>query len=152
VCLIYSVNQYFGLERLAELYSAATGIETDAYEIKKASERGWNIFKALNVREGLSRKDDKYPRKWMEPLKFKGGEIRMKDIYGIKEITEDDLEKALDDYYDEREWDVKTGKPNREILEELGLRDIADDLSQRGLIPPRRPKGWHRGHWGPGVK
>lgn len=152
ICCIYPINQYFGMERLAELYSAATGIETDEYELKAAGERGWTVLKALSVREGRSRKDDKYPRKWTEPLKFKGGEIRLRDIFGIKEITEDDLEKTLDDYYDEREWDIKTGIPTREKLEEIGLKDIADDLAKQGILPERRPKGWRIGHWGPGVK
>jgi aldehyde:ferredoxin oxidoreductase len=42
----------------------------------------------------------------------------------------------LDDYYDERGWDIETGIPTREKLEELGLEDTADDLAERGILPP----------------
>lgn len=152
VCGNFPVHQYFGMERMAELYSAATGIEMDEFELKRSSERAWNLLKALNVREGFSRKDDKFPPKWLEPLKRDDEEFPMKDILGIKILTSEDLEKMLDDYYDEREWDIKTGLPTREKLEEVGLRDVADDLTEKGILPARRPKGWRVGNWGPGYK
>lgn len=148
VCIRLHMHQYFGMERLAELYSAATGLEIDAAELKRAAEKSWNILKALNMREGLSRKDDRFPRKWLEPLKRGDEEIPLKDILGVKDLTAADLEQMLDDYYDEREWDKETGCPTAEKLEELGLADIADDLAERGIIAPRQPKGWSVEHWG----
>ena len=148
VCARFHIHQFFGMERMAELYSAVTGVEKDAYELKRTSDRSWNVLKALNVREGLSRKDDKFPPKWLEPLKCGDEEFQMKDLLGTKVLTSEDLEKALDDFYDERGWDIETGIPTREKLEELGLMDIADDLAQRGILPIRRPKGWHLEHWG----
>ena len=36
-------------------------------------------------------------------------------------IYKEDFEKLLDDYYDERGWDVETGTPTPNKLEELGL-------------------------------
>ena len=126
---------FFSMERLAGLYSAATGIEMDAGELKMAGERAWNLLKALNAREGFSRKDDRFPPKWLEPLKRGDEVVRMKDFLGIKVLTPDDLEKMLDDYYDERGWDIKTGLPTREKLAELGLNDIADDLARQGILP-----------------
>jgi aldehyde:ferredoxin oxidoreductase len=39
----------------------------------------------------------------------------------------------LDDYYDERGWDIKTGIPTEETLLELGLEDVAKDLKKRGF-------------------
>jgi aldehyde:ferredoxin oxidoreductase len=128
------------MERLAGLYSAATGIEMDAYELKRSAERAWNVLKALNVREGLSRRDDKFPPKWLEPLKRGDEVVPMKDFLGIKVLTPDDLEKMLDDYYDERDWDIVTGIPTREKLIEIGLDDIADDLAKKGLLPIGHPK------------
>jgi aldehyde:ferredoxin oxidoreductase len=138
--LCIHIQPFFGMERLAGLYSAATGIEMDAYELKRSAERAWNLLKALNVREGFSRKDDKFPPKWLEPMKRGDEEVRMKDFLGIKVLTAEDLEKMLDDYYDERGWDIETGIPTREKLEELGLEDTADDLAERGILPARRPK------------
>ena len=36
----------------------------------------------------------------------------------------------LDDYYDEREWDIETGRPTREKLAKVGLKDVADDVDK----------------------
>jgi aldehyde:ferredoxin oxidoreductase len=40
----------------------------------------------------------------------------------------------LDDYYDERGWDMQTGIPREKTLIDLGLKDVAADLRLRGLI------------------
>jgi len=37
--------------------------------------------------------------------------------------TAEDLERLLDDYYDERGWDVEKGIPTRKKLVELGLEE-----------------------------
>ena len=38
-----------------------------------------------------------------------------------------------DEYYQLRQWDVATGLQTRTKLEELGLKDVAEDLEKRGL-------------------
>jgi len=38
-------------------------------------------------------------------------------------------EKAKDDYYQIRGWDIKTGIPTRERLEKLDLKDVANKLN-----------------------
>jgi len=43
--------------------------------------------------------------------------------------------QILDSYYDQRGWDKKTGWPTRAKLEELGLRDVADELESIGKLP-----------------
>ena len=40
----------------------------------------------------------------------------------------------LDEYYEERGWDVKTGIPTKEKLVALGMADIADNLEKRGFL------------------
>jgi aldehyde:ferredoxin oxidoreductase len=39
-----------------------------------------------------------------------------------------------DEYYSLRGWDVGTGLQTRAKLEELGLKDVVEDLERRGLI------------------
>ena len=39
-----------------------------------------------------------------------------------------DIENFLDDYYDERGWDIKTGIPTPQKLRELELHDEASHL------------------------
>jgi aldehyde:ferredoxin oxidoreductase len=42
--------------------------------------------------------------------------------------------QMLDEYYEERGWDIETGIPTKEKLTELGMADIAADLEKRGFI------------------
>jgi aldehyde:ferredoxin oxidoreductase len=55
------------------------------------------------------------------------------DYFGTP-LTREDCQKLLDDYYDERGWDIKTGIPTKDTLLELGLGDVAKDLKKRGCI------------------
>jgi aldehyde:ferredoxin oxidoreductase len=118
----------------AQLYTSATGIDMTPEELHQAGERAWNILKAANMREGFARKDDRFPDKFLEPLKAGDKEIRLMNYNRTKELTREDVEKMFDDYYDERGWDIENGIPTRHKLEELGLRDIATDLEERGFL------------------
>ena len=54
-------------------------------------------------------------------------------------VDREAFEKMKDEYYQLREWDVATGLQTRAQLEEVGLRDVAQDLERRGLVVvPRR--------------
>ena len=48
----------------------------------------------------------------------------------------EDFDKVLDEYYRLRGCDLETGIPTREKLESLGLKDVAEDLAHRGILPP----------------
>jgi aldehyde:ferredoxin oxidoreductase len=87
------------------------------------------VYRAANAREGFGRRDDRFPRRWLEPLKQPDGtETVLMDYFGTKAVTADDVEGLLDNYYDEKGWDIKTGIPTREKLSELGLESVAGDL------------------------
>ena len=45
------------------------------------------------------------------------------------------FEEIKDDYYAVRGWDIQTGTPTRQKLEELGLKDIANDLEKHSVLP-----------------
>ena len=73
-----------------------------------------NLARLFNAREGMGREDDYLPERILtEPIK----EGVSKGNY----ISKDDLSLMLDEYYTARGWDVKTGMPSKEKLEELGL-------------------------------
>ncbi|MEK7354088.1 MAG: aldehyde ferredoxin oxidoreductase C-terminal domain-containing protein, partial [Chloroflexota bacterium] len=73
-----------------------------------------------------SRKDDTLDGRWMdEPCPSGMGK-------GMK--VEDYLDGLLDEYYRERRFDLKTGLPKKETLEELGLDRVAQELISRGII------------------
>jgi len=124
---------FYTMAKLAEFFSAVTGIETEAYELKRAAERAWNTLKALNIREGQSREDDNIPQKWLQPLKAGDKKIRLTDYYETKILTKEDIEKMIDDYYDERGWDIETGSPTKAKLTELGLGHLVAELGKAGI-------------------
>jgi len=134
ICVRQPVMLNYTPQAAAQLYTSATGIEITPEELHKAGERAWNILKAANVREGFTRKDDKFPDKFFEPLKAGDKEIKLMDYNKTKELTRDDVEKMFDDYYDERGWDIEKGIPTRQKLEDLDLNDVATDLEKRGHI------------------
>jgi len=115
------INRFFDAGTQAQLYTAITGIETTPAELYKAGERAWNLFKLLNVRAGFSRKNDMAPKAWFKPLKGENMEFPLMDYYKTTALTKDDTDRILDDYYDERGWDLKSGTPTAEKLTELGL-------------------------------
>ena len=116
------------LKLITSLYSAATGIEISVEELKRLGERAFNLFKVLNVREGFSRRDDVCPRVWLLPRDTPDGKKIMFDYYKKRAISEEDIEKLLDDYYFERGWDIKEGIPTKKKLIELGLEDISESV------------------------
>jgi aldehyde:ferredoxin oxidoreductase len=87
------------------------------------------------VRAGSKGEDLRPPKMWFTPLKGpKGEEYALMDYYGTRALTEEDVDRLIEDYYDERGWDPKTGIPTKEKLVELKLEDIAEDLSGSGRL------------------
>jgi len=109
-------------QNTASLMEAVTGFTYTPDDILRVGERINNLAHAFNVREGLTRADDTLPERLLtEPLK--GGASKGHFI------SRDELNQMLDEYYEARGWDVQTGAPSREKLEELGLGYVADQLS-----------------------
>lgn len=129
ICFRMQSSRLYDLQSCASLYSSATGIETGGDELIQAVDRSFNIYRAANMREGFSRKDDRFPARWFQPLKKDdSSEIRLQDYFGTKVITREEAEKLLDSYYEEKGWDISSGKPSRKKLEEMGLSQVASDL------------------------
>lgn len=121
-CSMYSMFGLLTPEDLARFYSALYGIDVTAGQLMSAGEKGFNIKKLLNVREGFSKEDDKVPELWLRPLETPDGNEVTTDYYRQKILTKDDFERLLDDYYNERGWDKETGIPTKEKLQEIGLK------------------------------
>jgi aldehyde:ferredoxin oxidoreductase len=89
-----------------------------------AGERIFNVMRAYNVREGMKRAYDHWPRRFYEePLKQKD------EIYTL---SEERVNQLLNRYYELRGWNVKTGVPTQRKLKELQLYKVADDLMKLG--------------------
>jgi len=125
ICAMYTYQALMFADDMAKLYSAVTGEELTAGELVERGERISNLAKVVNVREGFTRKDDRPPEVWFRPMQTPEGRIELQDYFQMKTLTKEDLERCLDDYYDERGWDIKTGVPTRATLERLGLAKYA---------------------------
>ncbi|MEE9613144.1 MAG: aldehyde ferredoxin oxidoreductase C-terminal domain-containing protein, partial [Desulfatiglandales bacterium] len=133
-CLRGRVDGLMKGEDWSECFSAVTGLEASLDELRKATRRIYHLYKALNVRLGFSRKDDVFPDIWFEPLHTSDrGTMVLCDYFGSP-LSKESCEALLDDYYDERGWDIKTGIPAEETLMESELEDVAADLKKRGFI------------------
>jgi benzoyl-CoA reductase subunit BamB len=97
------------------IISSAAGIEMDEEGLKRVYRRNRNLIRAVNVRRGLRRADEKPPE---DHWKRRFPELE---------------EKLLDAYYKFKGWN-NDGIPTKETLRELGLDYISEDLEHRGII------------------
>jgi aldehyde:ferredoxin oxidoreductase len=114
------VSKYYNLDIFVKLYKMATGSEVTGEDMRASGERSYNLLKLLNVREGFSRKDDAPPQRWFEPLITSEKTYVLEDYFG-EPISKEALGKLLDDYYEERGWNVEMGVPNSDKISSLAL-------------------------------
>ena len=124
ICNRLYIGRFHSLKSLAEFYTATTGIEMSPDSLLQAGERCWNLLKILNFNAGFTREDDRPPDVWLTPMKVNGNEVPLMDYYKTRVLTPEDIEKMLDDFYDERGWDKETSAPTPQKLKELGLEGL----------------------------
>ena len=128
----------------SKLYSAVTGNELGEEELLAKGETIFNLQRAVLVRERRAgREADRLPEEWHStPLKkgsmdpeclVTGPEGRVVSRVGSV-VDRQEFERMKDEYYGLRGWDVATGLQTRSGLEQLGMKDVADDLERRGLL------------------
>lgn len=101
-------------------FNVVTGLNFSPGQMMKTGERIINVERAFNVRQGLVRKDDTLSNRFLKepiPAGVAKGEVLR-------------LEPMLDEYYEARGWDLKTGIPSKTRLKTLGLAAIANDLDR----------------------
>jgi hypothetical protein len=116
---------------LSRVLSSVTGCETDVPELEKIGERIWNLRRAVIIKsENRTREmdcylDDFYDVVWDDPHDS-GTDERLVVLKAY--VDKKKFEALKDRYYQLAGWDINTGWPKREKLEELGLDDVADEL------------------------
>jgi len=98
-----------------ECYEAVTGCDIGIGDLMKAGERIGVMRQLFTVREGLNPANFKYPE-------FARGSLDKGPIKGIAL----DIDTMKKEFYDEMDWDLKTGLPSDKKLKELGLDNIKD--------------------------
>ena len=114
--------QLLGPQDMADLLVAATGWAVTPGDVQIWGQRRLNLMRALNAREGLNRDADTLPKKLFKQ-RLTGGRSD-----GLL-LDESELQAGLEMYYEQAGWDVETGVPTRETLDNLGLNWAADDLN-----------------------
>jgi len=132
VVCVFDVYPGGGIEHstLLGILNAATGWEMTMKQYMQVGERAIDLIRSFNAREGLTRNDDRLPKRLMEPLRdgsFMG-----------KPLTQGMLDSMLDNYYELRGWDKQTGIPTRDKLEAIDLKNVADELDKLGKLPPHQ--------------
>jgi benzoyl-CoA reductase subunit BamB len=105
----------YHIHNLPNFISAATGMDMDEDGLTHIFKRNRNLVRAINVRRGLRREDEKPP-----------------EDHWKKRFPE--LEKQLlDTYYEFKGWN-QDGIPTKESLRALGLDYVAEDFLKRGIL------------------
>ncbi len=103
--------------QISEILGSITGWNYTPADLNTIGERSFNIKRAINIKLGISRADDKMPRICIEALQE-----------GSTEGKSPDMGLMLKEYYGYRKWDWETGKPSRQKLTELELEEALKDL------------------------
>ena len=105
----------YHIHNMPTFIRAGAGIDMDKDRLTQIARRNRNLIRAVNIRRGMRRKDEKPPENhWRR---------RFPDL-------ENEL---LDTYYEFKGWN-RDGIPTRESLVELGLDYVAQDLLARGIL------------------
>ena len=111
--------QTLGPTSIARMYQTAVGWDMDSDEVMRAGERIWNLQRLYNLREGETRKDALFPKRFYEEKLPEGPAKGMV-------VDKEAVDRMLDDYYEARGWDRREGIPGRAKLAELGLKADLD--------------------------
>ena len=106
----------YHMNNIPQVISLASGMDKDKDTLWQDFKRIRTMVRAVNVRRGLRRKDERPPE----------------DHWAVRD---EQMEQALlDKYYAFKGWNTE-GVPTRKTLEDLDMKYVADDLEQRGILP-----------------
>ena len=105
----------YHIHNFPTLISSAIGLEMDEEGLKKVYRRNRNLLRAVNIRRGLKRTDEKPP-----------------EDHWRKRFPELETE-LLDSYYKFKGWNNQ-GIPTKETLNELSLDYVSEDFLHRGIL------------------
>jgi len=105
----------YHIHNLPTFISSATGIDMDEAGLSQAARRNRTLIRAVNVRRGLRRKDERPP-----------------EDHWKKRFPELEA-KLLDEYYKFKGWNNQ-GIPTKESLNELALDYVSEDFIQKGIL------------------
>jgi len=117
----FPIKPPYHIHNFPAFVSSATGMDIDEAGLKKIARRNRTLLRAVNIRRGMRRSDEKPPEDhWRRRFP--------------------DLEtQLLDEYYRFKGWNNK-GIPTAESLEELELDYVKEDFLRRGILTEKKSK------------
>ena len=118
----FSLKPPYHIHNLPRIISSATGMDINEDKLWEIARGNRNLLRAINVRRGLRRKDERPPEDhWKKRFP--------------------DLEtKLLDEYYKFKGWN-KEGIPTKETLHQLDLDHVKEDFERRAIYNEEKDKG-----------
>ncbi|RLC73238.1 MAG: aldehyde ferredoxin oxidoreductase, partial [Chloroflexi bacterium] len=107
---------FLNFEAIPRFLNLVTGRQFTLDDLLRIGERVANLRQAFNIREGVSLDNFKMPSRVIGQPPLGTGPLAGRRV---------ELDVLLQDYLKARDWDLRTGKPSRNKLIELGLKDIA---------------------------
>ena len=111
----FGMRPPYHLYNLPRFISLATRMDLDSDRLLEIGRRNRTLIRAINVRRGLRRIDEKPPE----------------DHWKKREPEAE--QKLLDAYYEFKGW-TNDGIPTKETLDNLGLDYVSEGLIQRGIL------------------
>ncbi|TDA67016.1 MAG: aldehyde dehydrogenase [Clostridia bacterium] len=105
----------YHINNLPYIISLATGMDLDKDGLWEIATRNRNLVRAINVRRGLRRKDERPPE----------------DHWRVRDHEFE--QKLLDAYYEFKGW-TNDGIPTKKTLDKLGLNYVSEDFLRRGIL------------------
>ena len=105
----------YHIHNYPKFIAAGAGIEMDEEKLKQAAKRYRTLVRAINIRRGMRRSDEKPPANHWK-----------------KRFPELEAE-LLDAYYELKGWNID-GIPTQECLRELSLDYVGEDFIARGIL------------------
>jgi len=113
-----------------KLISYSTGMDIDEKEGMKIAKKINALTRAYNVRLGISRKDDRPPKRHFF-------QATVPPV--LPPLDRSIFDRTIDSYYKLRGYD-KDGMPTKKTLDELDLGYVRQDLVKRGILPDENKK------------
>ena len=105
----------YHIHNIPKFISAGAGFDMDEDKLSKAAKRYRTLVRAINIRRGMRRKDEKPPEDHWK-------------------IREPEMEKLLlDEYYKFKGWN-NDGIPTKATLDKLGLDYVSKDFIERNIL------------------
>jgi len=99
------------LTDILNLFNAITGLNWSISQLIRVGERSFNLQRLINIRDGKGVEYDKMPHRVFIPA-----------VSGFRKDKVPPFDTLIDEYYELRGWDKKTGLPKKEKLIELGIK------------------------------